>query len=85
MAGADGPILIDLSGMGFCDAGGLGLLMRTTARAADRGLDLGLIGLAPRLARLCAELWPGPQPVHYPTIAATVALPVDGRPARGAA
>lgn len=64
-----GPIILDVSAMGFCGAGGLALIMQATVRAAEHGTHLGLIGLTPRLEMLCSRLWPGPQPVHYPDAA----------------
>lgn len=81
-AGAPRPILVDVSAMTFCDATGLATFMEHTARASDRGVDLGMVRLSPRLATLCGRLWGGPQPAHYPTVAAALGVLGIDRPDR---
>lgn len=47
------PLLVlDLSGVSFCDASGLALLIGLRRRAAPLGTDLVLVGLRPYLVRV---------------------------------
>nr|WP_062336596.1 STAS domain-containing protein [Herbidospora sakaeratensis] len=45
-------LLLDLSGVTFCGAGGLGMLLHVQGRARSRGVTLALTGLTPQLTRL---------------------------------
>ncbi len=48
----DGPVSADLSGLAFCDACGLGALIRITARADAAGRRLELINPSPAVTRI---------------------------------
>ncbi|MER6004016.1 STAS domain-containing protein [Nonomuraea angiospora] len=45
-------LVLDLSQVTFCDAGGLGVLIGVQGRARARGITLALTGVPPRVARL---------------------------------
>ncbi|WP_062350515.1 STAS domain-containing protein [Herbidospora yilanensis] len=45
-------LVLDLSEVTFCGAGGLGVLLHAQGRARSRGVTLALAGLTPRMARL---------------------------------
>ncbi|TKK87831.1 STAS domain-containing protein [Herbidospora galbida] len=45
-------LILDLSAVTFCGAGGLGALLHAQARARSRGVTLALAGLTPQMARL---------------------------------
>jgi anti-anti-sigma factor len=47
-------ILIDFSGLGFCDSTGLNLLLETRNRAQRRDASVVLVGMAPGVARVFA-------------------------------
>ncbi|NAS20260.1 anti-sigma factor antagonist [Herbidospora sp. NEAU-GS84] len=50
-AGA-GPLVLDMSAVNFCGAGGLGVLLHAQRRATAKGVTMTLTGVSPRLARL---------------------------------
>lgn len=50
--GSDGQVVIDVAGVDTIDATGLGMLVGTQRRANERGLDLVLRDVPPRVARL---------------------------------
>lgn len=66
-------IVVDGTSMGFCGARGLAALMSTVALAAERGIDVAVVGFSPLLQRLCGQIWPGPQPVPYSGVADAIA------------
>ncbi|GIH79051.1 STAS domain-containing protein [Planobispora longispora] len=45
-------LVLDLSRVTFCGAGGLGLMIDVQSRARARGITLALTGLPPSIARL---------------------------------
>ncbi|WP_062430346.1 STAS domain-containing protein [Herbidospora daliensis] len=45
-------LILDLSAVTFCGAGGLGMLLHAQGRARSRGVTLALTGLTPQLTRL---------------------------------
>ncbi|MEO3876535.1 STAS domain-containing protein [Nonomuraea sp. B12E4] len=45
-------LVLDLSQVTFCGAGGLGVMIGVQSRARARGITLALTGLPPRVARL---------------------------------
>ncbi|MDR8410216.1 STAS domain-containing protein [Nonomuraea sp. 3-1Str] len=45
-------LVLDLSQVTFCGAGGLGVLIGVQGRARARGITLALTGVPPRMARL---------------------------------
>ncbi len=45
-------LVLDLSQVAFCGAGGLGVLLGVQRRARARGITLALTGVPPRMARL---------------------------------
>jgi anti-anti-sigma factor len=47
-----GPLILDLSGVSFCDAAGLAVLIGTQRRAAARGIVMLLAAPGPRLYAL---------------------------------
>jgi anti-anti-sigma factor len=47
-----GLLILDLSGVSFCDAAGLGVLVGSHRRATMLGVTLRLTALPPRIARL---------------------------------
>ncbi|SEH03113.1 anti-anti-sigma factor [Nonomuraea solani] len=47
-----GLLVLDLSQVAFCGAGGLGVLIGVRQRAEARGITLALTGVPPRIARL---------------------------------
>jgi anti-anti-sigma factor len=47
-----GLVILDLSGVSFCDASGLGVLVGSHHRATMLGLTLRLTALPPRVAKL---------------------------------
>lgn len=47
-----GLLVLDLSQITFCGAGGLGVLVGVQNRAKARGITLALTGVPPRVARL---------------------------------
>jgi anti-sigma B factor antagonist len=48
----DGPVLMNLSELSFCDAAGLGVLARAAAHARRYGRELKLTGARPALLRI---------------------------------
>ena len=46
------PVMIDLSGVTFCDAAGLGMLAKVAARARKAGRPVRLVGPRPPLLRI---------------------------------
>jgi len=47
-----GAVLLDVAGLSFCDAGGLGALLRMTRHAEKAGSSLHLVAPPPRLIKL---------------------------------
>lgn len=47
-------LVLDLSQVSFCDAGGLGVLVGIQARARAQGITLAMTGLRPNMTRLLA-------------------------------
>ncbi|MEV5896027.1 STAS domain-containing protein [Nonomuraea fuscirosea] len=47
-----GLLVLDLSQVTFCGAGGLGMLVGVQSRARARGITLALTGVPPRVTRL---------------------------------
>ncbi|MFB9471749.1 STAS domain-containing protein [Nonomuraea salmonea] len=45
-------LIVDLSQVTFCGAGGIGVLIGVQGRARTRGITLALTGVPPRVARL---------------------------------
>ncbi|MGP3937939.1 STAS domain-containing protein [Nonomuraea sp. KM88] len=45
-------LILDLSRVTFCGAGGIGVLIGVQGRARTRGITLALTGVPPRVARL---------------------------------
>ncbi|MER6576184.1 STAS domain-containing protein [Nonomuraea sp. NPDC001023] len=52
LAHSTGLLVVDLSQVTFCGAGGLGVLVGAQGRARSRGITLALTGVPPRMARL---------------------------------
>ncbi|MEU8325856.1 STAS domain-containing protein [Nonomuraea sp. NPDC048881] len=52
LAHSTGLLVLDLSQVTFCGAGGLGVLVGAQGRARSRGITLALTGVPPRMARL---------------------------------
>ena len=50
--GQDGPVLVDLSELSFCDAAGLGVLARVAGHARRSGRSLKLTAARPALLRI---------------------------------
>jgi anti-anti-sigma factor len=48
----DGPVLVNLSGLTFCDAAGLGVFARVAGHARRSGRSLKLIAARPALVRI---------------------------------
>ncbi|WP_081898538.1 STAS domain-containing protein [Herbidospora cretacea] len=50
----DGPgaVVLDMSGVTFCGAGGLAVLLHAQRRATALGVTVTMTGISPRLARL---------------------------------
>ena len=72
----DGPVTMNLSGLSFCDAAGLGVLARVAGHARRSGRSLKLTAARPSLLRIMAitgmdEAFPE---VRNPALA-TIALP----------
>ncbi|WP_049564692.1 STAS domain-containing protein [Nonomuraea sp. SBT364] len=49
---SNGLLVLDLSQVTFCDAGGLAVLIGTQSRAKARGITVALTGLRPFMTRL---------------------------------
>jgi anti-anti-sigma factor len=47
-----GPVMLDVAGLSFCDARGLGALLRMSSRAGKAGSFLYLLTPPPRFVRL---------------------------------
>ena len=47
-----GPVLLDVAGLSFCDARGLGALLRMSSHARQAGSSLHLLTPPPRLVKL---------------------------------
>lgn len=78
-----GPLVVDVAGLGFCSAGGLGLLVSPTGTAA--GHPYVLAGLSRYLDRIVGVLWPEGMAARYPCTAdAVAALHVRHAPDPGA-
>lgn len=65
-------VVVDLTGLQFCSARGMGLLVHAGATAAERGVDYVLAGMPPQLDRVWGELWPRELPARYPSTAVAV-------------
>jgi anti-anti-sigma factor len=52
LAGAPGPLCLDLAGVGFCDSSGLNLLLRLRIGAERRGVPFRLAAPRPQMQRL---------------------------------
>ncbi|SEG79941.1 anti-sigma B factor antagonist [Nonomuraea solani] len=52
LAYSSGLLVLDLSQVTFCGAGGLGVMIGLQGRAKAQGITLALTGVAPRMARL---------------------------------
>ncbi|GAA4528307.1 STAS domain-containing protein [Nonomuraea ferruginea] len=52
LAHSTGLLVLDLSRVTFCGAGGIGVLIGVQSRARTRGITLALTGVPPRMARL---------------------------------
>ncbi|MFI9598150.1 STAS domain-containing protein [Nonomuraea sp. NPDC052265] len=52
LAHSTGLLVVDLSQVTFCGAGGLGVLVGAQGRARSLGITLALTGVPPRMARL---------------------------------
>ncbi|MEV0386730.1 STAS domain-containing protein [Nonomuraea sp. NPDC050643] len=52
LGSSTGLLVLDLSQVTFCGAGGLGVLIGVQDRAKARGITLALTGVPPRIARL---------------------------------
>ncbi|WP_061292880.1 STAS domain-containing protein [Herbidospora cretacea] len=50
--GSTGSLVLDMSAVTFCGAGGLGVLLHAQRRARAIGVALTLTGVTPRMARL---------------------------------
>lgn len=66
-------LVVDLAGLTFCSARGMGLFVHAGATAADCGIGYAISGVLPQLDRLWHALWPGELPACYPSTAAAVA------------
>ena len=65
---AAAPVIIDLSGVPFCDASGLRMLVDLRRRAEARGRALSLAGLRPNVSKLLRITSLHRTFVVYPTI-----------------
>ncbi|MFJ8436708.1 STAS domain-containing protein [Kitasatospora sp. NPDC094019] len=72
-------ILVDLTGLGFCDSTGLNVLLRARQDAEPAGVALELAGLRPAVVRLFAVTGADTVLRIHPSVAA--ALAADGGPA----
>ncbi|MEV0166521.1 STAS domain-containing protein [Nonomuraea fuscirosea] len=52
LAGSSDLLVLDLSEVTFCGAGGLGMMVGLQSRAKAQGITLALTGVSPRMARL---------------------------------
>ncbi len=85
-------LVIDLSGVSFCDAGALAMLIGTQRRARGRGITVRLAAPSPRVTKLlritgldrsftiCATLDEA-LPASGDALAGAPPLPAEGRPA----
>jgi len=80
-------LIVDVAGVGFCCARGLGLFVVETAlAAAGEGIGYVLTGLPRQLERLCSVVWaPDFLPVRYPSAARAVSAIRRSAPAPDAA
>src|SRR4051794_41894497 len=62
------PVIIDLSGVQFCDASGLAMLVRVRRRVVVRGHSVALAGLRPNVSKLLRITGLHRTFVTYPTI-----------------
>ena len=70
-----GPVMLDVAGLSFCDARGLGALLRMSSQARQAGSALHLIAPRPRLVKLIQITGLGEElPVYRGEPAGEVAL-----------
>jgi anti-anti-sigma factor len=76
------PVIIDLSGVFFCDASGLALLVGARRRAKLHGLTVTLAALRPNVTKLLKITGLDRAFVVHPTLASARLVPPSGdRPA----
>lgn len=68
-AAGDCRIVLDLAGLGFCDAAGLGALVGCQSRIRASGGRLSLAGVSPKIARLFAAARLGAAFEIFPCVA----------------
>lgn len=73
-------ILVDFSGLGFCDSTGLNVLLEARAQAQARGAAVELVGLAHSVSRVFDLTGAGTLFHRYATVAE--ARSADGGPGR---
>jgi anti-anti-sigma factor len=79
---ATAPLIIDLSGVSFCDASGLVMLVGAQRRARLRGLPVAISGPRRNVRELLRTSGLGHVFAMYPTLtAARCGLPLPARPA----
>ena len=77
------PVTVDLSGLTFCDASGLGVLAKVARHARQAGRQLKLTSARPSLLKIMRMTGlDGAFPELRPSVPAYSALPRAGRPAQ---
>ncbi|MDT7637210.1 MAG: hypothetical protein QOC67_615 [Pseudonocardiales bacterium] len=72
LAGQPGHLVVDLSGMTFCDVVGFMILAGGAVEAAVAGIGYTVSGLSPHQIRYAELLWGNCPPARYDTVAAAV-------------
>jgi anti-anti-sigma regulatory factor len=72
LAGRPGHLVVDLSGMTFCDVVGFMIIAGAAVEAAVDGIGYAVSGLSPDQIRYAELLWGNHPPVRYDTVAAAV-------------
>ena len=65
-------LVVDLAGLQFCSAQGMGVLFSARTTAAERGVGYAISSVSPRLECLWERLWPDELPTRYHSEAAAV-------------
>lgn len=77
-------LLIDMSGLTFCDVGGLALLVQAGSTAAAAGIGYAVSGPSYQADRAMVLLWPEDElPTRHPTVRSGVLAAVAGQHERG--
>lgn len=76
-------LVVDLSGVTFCSARGLEVLIEAAALAAGHGIRYAISGASAQVQRTWSMLWPADHlPVHYPTARIAVLAAIGRHAAR---